>query len=174
MGISKVTALIIAAIAAIGLGIMLLNNNVGQEGPETAIAQRVQESNEQRPDVQGTESPLSKTDAQGAVTIRASILPEESGDGKLTFEILMNTHSVDLSQYNLAEMATISSGGKELPASFEWKTDGQDSHHMKGMLVWTGTVSLDKDLKLVLKDIGNIPEKRFFWKQDELRGMNVQ
>ncbi|WP_059172039.1 hypothetical protein [Bacillus sp. FJAT-27445] len=174
MGNLKVTALVITAIAAIVLGNMLLGNNKGQEGPDTTIAQKVQETNENRPDVQGTESPLSKTDNQGAVTIKASVLPEESDGAKLTFEILMNTHSEDLSQYNLAELATISTGGKELPSNFEWRTDGQDSHHMKGMLIWTGQAVVDRDVTLVVKNIGDIPERRFIWNLGEMNITNLK
>lgn len=117
------------------------------------------------------ESTLTRVDSQGSVTIQATLLPEKSHTNLLTFEIVMNTHSGDLLQYDIRDQAQLSFGTTiNRTGTFEWKYTNKDSHHMSGYLMWKGNIDED-DINLELKNIENIPTRLFTWEKKDLIGI---
>ncbi len=68
---------------------------------------------------------------EGRVTVE--LTPVKFEDGKIYFEIKLNTHSVELSQFNLTELTSLEFKGKELkPIS----APGIGSHHSSGVIIF--------------------------------------
>ena len=80
-------------------------------------------------------------------------------DGKLQFEMAANTHSIDLSQYNLMEMITLEYGGNVIKPISAPQLSG---HHTSGNVIFNAGSDL-KNFKVVIKGIPNVEERVFEW-----------
>ena len=81
-------------------------------------------------------------------------------DGKLQFEMAANTHSVDLSQYNLMELTTLEYNGNAIKPVSAPQLSG---HHTSGDVIFNAGSDL-KNFKVVIKGIPNVDERAFEWK----------
>ena len=81
-------------------------------------------------------------------------------DGKLQFGMAANTHSVDLSQYNLMELTTLEYNGKAIKPISAPQLSG---HHTSGNVIFNAGSDL-KNFKVVIKGIPNVEERAFEWK----------
>lgn len=115
-----------------------------------------------------------RTNDEGPVTIAFSYMdPSQSseyGDG-IAFYTTINTHSVDLSQYQLDKISYLvdSSGNKYTPSGWV-ESEGSGGHHRSGVLVFSGSdgsgagiLSNDRYFEIIVKDVGGIPERTFRW-----------
>lgn len=80
------------------------------------------------------------------------------------FQIAMTTHSGDLLQYDLAKLATLRVGDKEI-APVKWEYTNRDSHHPEGVLVFPGPAGAagSSPITLVIKGLGNAQEVSLNW-----------
>jgi hypothetical protein len=173
-----ILSLMIVVVAVIALGSNFVNKTGSSEkvGPENPVEEQVKGSSDEQDgsDVESNQNLLTKTDSQGAVTVQATLLPEDSNRNRLVFEIAMNTHSVDLSQYDLTRLAEISFGEEEQNQNFEWESLNNDSHHIKGTLTWRKEIEeIPENLTLILKDIDQITSRIFSWDEENLDGVNI-
>lgn len=138
-------------------------NNLG------TVAEQVSATKQPRENVTGQENVLTLTDSQGTVVIQTTLMLAESSNSQLVFEIVMNTHSVDLNQYDLTRIANLSfESTSALPGSFSWESSNNDTHHKLGYLKWSGTTPKDiSALTLELEGIDEIPSRTFTWDQKE-------
>jgi hypothetical protein len=170
----KILSLFIGVIAVGLIGYYLTDFILnGNKAAENSIANQVKQSqsnqsNSVRTNVEGTESPLTKSNSEGAVAIKTTFLPEKSNNNQLVFEVVMNTHSVDLTQYDLSKLASITfDQDSGIPGMFEWEPENTDSHHMMGNLIWNGDVGENyKNINLNLSNIDNVPARMFTWKNE--------
>ncbi len=100
----------------------------------------------------------------GAVTI--DVEWEGERDGLLVFNAAMNTHSVDLDQYDLGELAVLrDDGGKEYRPSFWDSAPG--GHHRRGTLIFPLPDSLRQGqaqyLELIIRDVAGVKERVLKW-----------
>ncbi|WP_423799620.1 hypothetical protein [Neobacillus sp. SAB-20_R2A] len=156
------------AVGAIGFyATNLIINGNEAEGKSMADQVKQNQSNvaKARPNVEGMKSELTKSNSEGAVAIKTTLLPEKSSGGQLVFEVVMNTHSVDLLRYDLSQLASISFGADiNNTGTFEWLPTNKDSHHMMGNLTWNGTLDKNyKNIDLEIIKIDNIPSRKFTW-----------
>ncbi|HEX2916393.1 MAG TPA: hypothetical protein VH186_36870 [Chloroflexia bacterium] len=110
---------------------------------------------------------LSKTSEGGQVTVKATWQGVGSG---LTFQVSLDTHSVDLDSYDLARMAVLRTAeGQEVkPNGWEAAKGG---HHRSGTLTFPVTAPDGRKLlgpdtrsfELVLKGVGGVPERVLSW-----------
>ena len=106
------------------------------------------------------------TDNQGAVAVIVKPLDLGSQDEKLTFEVALNTHSVDLSM-DLAALATLTTDTGYTVQADVWDAP-RGGHHVSGTLSFPASVDgkaiLDGATKLTLtiKDV-DVPERTFAW-----------
>jgi hypothetical protein len=107
------------------------------------------------------------TNSQGAVTVIVKPLDLGSQEGKLKFEVTLDTHSVDLSM-NLAALSSLSTDTGLAVQAEAWDAP-QGGHHVSGTLTFPastadGKVILDgaSKLTLVIKDV-DAPERTFTW-----------
>jgi len=123
----------------------------------------------------GTIDPWTKTDDGGAVSVEVTwVKPERlAADEKLraaaggyraddvvVLHMKLNTHSKDLSDYDLGALATLDDGGTA-QQPLGWSTIADDSHHTEAVLAFERPDA--PAMTLVMADIGGVPERRLTW-----------
>lgn len=120
------------------------------------------------------EAQLTRTsEAEGitvAVTFMNPLLQFEETGGKLFFKVALDTHTVDLSSFDLTKLAELrTSEGVIVNKGFIWEPISESGHHRMGLLKIDGTLNSvpiitkeTKYIELELKEIG-IPARLFKW-----------
>ena len=112
----------------------------------------------------GPANGLVQSNTEGSVTIDVEWIKAE--DGLLIFDVSMNTHSVDLDQYDLGELAVLhdDTGNEYHPVSWDSAPGG---HHRKGTLIFPIPDSLSqgkaKYLEIMIRDVAGIEERVLKW-----------
>jgi len=103
----------------------------------------------------------SKTDNQAAVSITVTSIDISSQSKEWKFDIVMDTHSVELDQ-DMTESAVLIDGqDKEYkPIGWEGPSGG---HHREGVLVFDPIEPMPKYIELKIKNIGGVNERLFKW-----------
>jgi Spy/CpxP family protein refolding chaperone len=121
----------------------------------------------------GSPQNLTQEDKQGAVTVTATLLTPDKPrtDGNLGVQVTLETHAVDLDQYQLEKLAVLrdAQGGEIQAVGFE--SPSGSGHHREGVLTFPGTDASGKpllspeakSLTLILRGIGGISERVFQW-----------
>jgi hypothetical protein len=117
-------------------------------------------------------SSLTKTDAQGSVTIEVTFDPQEQRtQEELLFEVKMDTHSVELGEIDLGQLSVLrNEKGTEVNPS-KWASPEEGGHHVAGSLVFpsvdpSGRFLLGpttRSIELVVRGVGGIGERVFRW-----------
>jgi Spy/CpxP family protein refolding chaperone len=121
----------------------------------------------------GSPQNLTQEDTQGAVTVSATLLTPDKPreDGKLAVQVKLDTHAVDLDQYQLEKLGALRDGlGREIPAAGLESSNGS-GHHREGVLTFPGVDASGKPvlspepktLTLIMRSIGGVPERVFRW-----------
>jgi hypothetical protein len=121
-------------------------------------------------------SGATQTNEGGSVTIEATwVTPDhlaedekvrEVGDAfsdqdVVLVHVTMDTHSVDLSSYELGTLAQLDAGqGPRAP--IEWRKISDSAHHTEGVLVFAGPASAP-DATLTIPDLADVPERQLSW-----------
>lgn len=110
-----------------------------------------------------TASHTTRTDSGGGVTVKVTFL-DSKGTGDLRFQVVLDTHSVDLDGYDLKGLAVLldEAGKTYLPATVENKGGG---HHRQVMMTFPKSASQGKRIEMVIKDIAGVKERKFLWEQ---------
>ena len=95
---------------------------------------------------------------EGAVNI--TVTPKLSAGG-WGFDVVMNTHSVELSEDMVKSSILIVDGKEYKPTS--WDGAGPGGHHREGVLRFNPATAGPETLTLKIKAIGGIPERVFQW-----------
>lgn len=136
---------------------------------KTAVTNQPTSTSQPQPIPALAQSPiqdLARTDEQGAVTVEVKPDNLENPGDSLTFEISLNTHSVDLSM-DLATLATLTTDNGHIAQATIWDAP-RGGHHVSGELSFPASVDgkpfLDGATKLILtiKDL-DAPEREFSW-----------
>ena len=99
-----------------------------------------------------------QTNNEGGVTIEVS--PRSINES--AFAIVLNTHSVELSD-DFAEAAVLKDeNGKEY-RPIGWEGTPPGGHHREGILKFGPLSPKPKKLELIISGIGGIPERKFLW-----------
>ena len=102
-----------------------------------------------------------RTDSGGGVTVKITFLdPKASSD--LRFQVVLNTHSVDLDGYDLKTLSILRDDmGKDyVPMRAENKGSG---HHREITLIFSKIAPESKRIEIVIRDIAGIKERTFRW-----------
>jgi YVTN family beta-propeller protein len=91
----------------------------------------------------------------GGVTIAATLEAPESWDnpGTLEFSVVMDTHSGDLTKYDLEEITTVYVDGNKVEAELTWKGDSESSHHRSGTLSVELTTPIKSSFELKIEGV---------------------
>ncbi len=109
---------------------------------------------------------LTRSDEQGAVTVEVTPLNLDNPSDQLEFDVLLDTHSVDLSM-DLATLATLTTNtGVTIPATL-WDAP-LGGHHVEGKLIFPATEDgkpiLEGATKLTLTILNvDAPSRIFEW-----------
>ena len=87
------------------------------------------------------------------------LTPHGVENDKLNVDFSANTHSVDLSQFDLMQITTLEYNGNVLKPT---STPSLSGHHDSGTLIFDTGKEL-KSFKIVIKDIPDIKERIFEW-----------
>lgn len=106
------------------------------------------------------------TDSQGAVTVIVKPIDLNNSPDTLSFEVTLNTHSIDLSM-DLAALATLMTDTGQSVQATLWDAP-LGGHHVSGTLSFPASIDgkpiLDGAVKLtlIIKDV-DAPERTFTW-----------
>jgi hypothetical protein len=131
-----------------------------------------------------TEADLTRTSQAAGITVAVTfmnpLLKPEEVNGKLVFKVALDTHTVDLSQFDLTKLAVLrTSEGKVIADGFSWEPESESSHHRSGLLklaaTTEGTLLITPGtnyIELELKEIG-VPSRLFKWEREYLTSSKV-
>lgn len=94
-----------------------------------------------------------RTAEADGVTVTATL----RRDG-LVFDVVLDTHTVDLASYDLVANSHLLVDGQVLPPQGESRTTDNTGHHVEGTLRFDG--ERHGQVVLVLRDLGGVPERR--------------
>jgi hypothetical protein len=108
-----------------------------------------------------TASHATRTDSGGGVTVKATLLGSQTS-GELSFQVVLDTHSVNLDGYDLKNLSSLrdDAGNTYLPTSVENKGSG---HHRQSTVVFSKVAHSTKRVELAIKDIAGVKERLFRW-----------
>ena len=102
-----------------------------------------------------------QTNSEGDVEVEA--VPKVSKDKKSwSFKIALTTHAGSLDEDLVKNSSLIDGRGNEL-SPIRWKGSSPGGHHREGILVFPPFSQTSKSVKLILRNIGEIPERSFIW-----------
>jgi hypothetical protein len=106
-------------------------------------------------------SHTTRTDSRGGVTIEVTYLDSKGADD-LRFQVLLDTHSVNLDSYDLKTISVLrdEAGNTYLPTAVENKGSG---HHREATVRFAKIASGIKRIELVIKDVAGVKERIFRW-----------
>lgn len=166
----RMTALVVLAlILSVVLTACGSSNTVattGSTGSQTAGSAAVAQS---QPET--TKAPqaaaLTQTNNEGEVTVEVTWQGASAG---LVFEVVMDTHSVDLDGYDLMTLAVLRTDqGQEVkPSGWDAPKGG---HHRRGTLAFPDKAAdgspligpNTRTIELVIRDVAGVPERVFKW-----------
>lgn len=107
---------------------------------------------------------FSRSDSQGPVMVTATYLPTDKTTDEIRVEVRLNTHSVDLGQYKLEDLAFLRfDGGKEIKAL--GITQQGSGHHVTDVLRFAGPVPKGAgEMTLIIRNVGGIAQRSLTWK----------
>lgn len=103
-----------------------------------------------------------KSDTQGSVTVTATPRYSAGREAALEFEIVMDTHSVELNDDLVKAAVMIADNGNEYRPS-AWEGDMPGGHHRSGILKFQFVSSFPKSFELKIRGLGGIPERSLLW-----------
>ncbi|MCC7165616.1 MAG: hypothetical protein IT331_24175 [Anaerolineae bacterium] len=97
----------------------------------------------------------------GSVTVK--VIPVQTNmNAPLEFEIVMDTHSVDLANDMLKTVVLRDDAGKEY-MPLKWAGPGAGGHHRQGTIQFGQLKQTTKTLTLLVKNVAGVPERVFEW-----------
>ena len=102
-----------------------------------------------------------RTDSGGGVTVKVTPLDSKTR-GDLRFQVVLDTHSVDLDAYDLKNLTVLRDGAANIyhPTGVESKGSG---HHRQATVTFAELTSNVKRIELVIKGIAGVHERVFRW-----------
>ncbi len=110
-----------------------------------------------------SQSKAYKTQTNEGDNVTVIVTPQELASGKpATFEIVFDTHSVDLN-FDVAGAAELGDSRGNSYGPPTWSGDPPGGHHRKGTLSFPKPMAQASIVTLTLKDIAGIKERLFMW-----------
>ncbi len=126
----------------------------------TILAKENPQSNKSQ-NLQGTQDQQYKTITTGTTEsgdVEIALTPQWR-EGKLYINLAANTHSVDLSQFDLQKLTTLSYNKKDIKPAPVAKLSG---HHSNNMLVFD-MIEQPRTFAVIIRNIPAMPERVFAW-----------
>lgn len=104
-------------------------------------------------------------DEGGSITVQAqplSGLGSNNPEGDIIFDFSIDTHSVDIMDFDIFANVKLVSGDASQPPK-DWQEGASSIHHKSGKLVFRHYSKLGKNLELLVTDLGEVKERRIKW-----------
>lgn len=151
MNAKKILLLVAVIVAGVSILLIFANNKINHPVPNNSV--KAQNSTTQKWET--------KVDTQGAVTITVVPLELSAESAQWEFDIVMDTHSVELNQDMVKSAVLIDDQGKEYkPLKWEGSIGG---HHRAGVLTFSQIIPIPKSIKLNISGIGDTT-RSFDWR----------
>ncbi len=114
-----------------------------------------------------TKKDLRRINDEGPVEITVLYLNPlgQEADSELSFEVRMNTHSVNLDAYEMENISFLRIDGGDEQKALSWSKPGGGGHHRSGVLKFAGPIpSGAQSLQVIIRGIGGVQERVFEWK----------
>ncbi|NIS59947.1 MAG: hypothetical protein GTO13_04335 [Proteobacteria bacterium] len=135
-------------------GSFVIAQNTGKGVKKTLVAQL-------------TKKDLRRTNDEGPVEMAVSYLNplRQKAGPELSFEVRMNTHSVELDAYEMEKISFLRIDGGDEQKALSWSKPGGGGHHRSGVLRFAGPLpSGAQSLQVIIRGIGGVQERVFEWK----------
>lgn len=93
--------------------------------------------------------------------VAIELTPVKIDDKSLVLEIALNTHSVELSQFDLRQITVLEYDGK---TAYPAEAPEIEGHHSSGSIVFNADGEL-KDFKVTIKGIPKVEERVYKWER---------
>ena len=102
-----------------------------------------------------------KSDQRAGVTVAVTPIKLSSGSREWMFNVVMDTHSVELDQ-DMVSITTLTDdrGAEHRPIKWEGPVGG---HHREGILIFQSPDYATSYVELKIKNVGQVPERLFKW-----------
>lgn len=110
--------------------------------------------------------PIGSIQSNKAGNVGIDIRLNEVKDDSIVFNVVMDTHSVDLDKYDLSSLSLLrdEKGNKYNPVSWQAPPGG---HHRSGDLTFPLPLTISRGetqyIEMVVKDVAGIPQRVFRW-----------
>lgn len=164
----------LALVAVLSTGVLLLAacssgfTPAGGGGPSGQVSAPANQS----PGVPAANAAKSRTQVSegGSVTLELQWDGDTASTAAIRFSVAMNTHSVELGQFDLAKLATLrTDAGKEVKPT-AWQAPSGDGHHVSGTLTFPAAVDGKpliepgtKYFEMIIRDVAGIKERVLRW-----------
>ena len=102
-----------------------------------------------------------RMDSAAGVKVKVILLNPKT-DGDLRFELVLDTHSVNLESYDLKTISVLRDGSGNVYSPKAVENKGSD-HHRQSTLVFAKPGGGAERLELVIKDVAGVKERIFRW-----------
>jgi len=102
----------------------------------------------------------SQTNYEGAVVV--SVVPIKSIDDSWGFEIILDTHSVELNDDLTKTSILIADNKSYYPIA--WDGDSPGGHHRSGILRFNFILPQPTSITIKILEVGGIKERNFIWR----------
>jgi len=108
---------------------------------------------------------MTRSHSGGGVRIEVTWLdPSALAKGEaISFEVRMNTHTVDLDEYDLLKLALLRNDKGKVFKPKAWESPQGGGHHRSGVLVFPKLDPGSRSLELIIRDVAGIKERAFRW-----------
>lgn len=102
------------------------------------------------------------SDDQPPVTLRVTPIEIGASFQKWKFRVVFDTHSGSLDHDVFKVIAFVDDNGRELSPQ-TWEGPGPGGHHREGVVVFDIPDPVPKKARLIIKGVGDIPQRDFAW-----------
>ena len=107
--------------------------------------------------------PQTKTDEQGQVIVKITPVDLGAETPSWKFQIVLDTHSVELDYDFLEAVSLFDEQGKKYKA-ISWEGSPPGGHHREGILTFRSIKPAPRELKMEMFNVGDIEVRNFTWK----------
>jgi biopolymer transport protein ExbD len=105
----------------------------------------------------------SQVNSEGSVTVEARPIALSKTADIWQFEVVLETHIVELSQ-DMTKVTVLRDGKGTEYLPLDWNGSPPGGHHREGILTFKTPPSPPPSITLIVKNIDGIPERKFEWK----------
>tara|TARA_B100000508_G_scaffold89939_1_gene70076 strand:+ start:854 stop:1327 length:474 start_codon:yes stop_codon:yes gene_type:complete len=102
-----------------------------------------------------------QTDDTGPVSVTVKPL-SLSDSGDWTFELTLQTHSVDLTMDIVESVVLIAGDGSEIKPT-SWDGDPPEGHHRTGIVSFSAPDSDSQSITIEVRNVAGVPAREFSW-----------